>query len=310
MALTLVEAANIALGKDEVYKASIMELFARSSDLVRTLPFENISGNALTYLREKELPATGFRGVNEGYTESTGKVDKIIESLAIAGGDIDVDKFLVDTMGTDQRTTQEGLKVKSLSLAITKNLIKGDVLSDIKSFDGLQTRCLGDQLVVAGSTANGTPLSLAKLDELIDATEEPTHLIMNKAMRRRITQAARNTAVGGFISWEKDEFGQKIAVYQDLPILIIDKDETNTDIMPFNETCSSGTATGTSIYCASLNDSGLVGLQNNTMDVRDLGEQEDKPVYRTRIEWYIAMTIMRERAASRLWSISDVAVTV
>ena len=195
MALTLIEAAKIALGRDELLKATIMELYAMNSEVVAALPFEDISGNAISFNREQELPTVGFRGVNEAYTEGTGKVDRVTESLTIAGGDLDVDTFLVKTGGVDQRSTQEAMKVKALSMSLAKTFIKGDVATSPREFNGLQARLTGTQLIVAGATGNGTPLSLAKLDELIDTVESPTHLIMNKPLRRRLTAAARLTSV-------------------------------------------------------------------------------------------------------------------
>lgn len=311
MALTLVESAKIALGRDEDLKATIMELYAQQSDIVQFLKFDNISGNALTFNREKELPNAGFRGVNEGYTEGTGKVDKVTESLVIAGGDLDVDKFLVDTGGPDQRAVQEQLKVKALSLSLAKTIIKGDTESEAKEFDGLQVRATGDQLVDAGATSGGDALSLAKLDELIDATEDPTHLIMNKTLRRRLTAAARNSSVGGFITFTQDSFGRTQTKYNDLPILIADKDNTYSDILPFTEANpGGGSAASSSVYCVSMTDDGVVGLQNGSMDVRDLGEIDEKPVYRTRVEWYITLAVLRARAFARLRGIKDAAVTV
>ena len=74
MALTLLEAAKLAAGRDEVYVATVMELFAKSSELLQVLPFDNIVGNTYKYNREKILPGVAFRGVNEAYTESTGQV--------------------------------------------------------------------------------------------------------------------------------------------------------------------------------------------------------------------------------------------
>jgi hypothetical protein len=311
MALNLVESAKIAMGRDKVLKATVMELFARGSDIMAVLPFENIQGNALKFNREKTLPSVGFRGVNEGYDEGTGEFDPVTESLAIAGGDLDVDIFLVRTAGDSQRSTQEQLKIKALTLSLTKQVIKGSVLTDPKGFDGLQVRCLGDQLVTSGSASTCVALSLAKLDELIDAVEDPTHLIMNKAMKRKLSAAARLTTVGGFIAYDVDAFGRRITKYGDLPILIADKDEDNQDILPFGETATAGGGSAyTSIYCVSLSENGVMGLQNSEMDVRDLGEQHDKPVLRTRVEWYITLAILRPRAAARLEGIVDGAVTV
>jgi hypothetical protein len=308
MALTLVEAAKLAMGRDEALKATVMELYARSSDILQYLPFENITGNALTFNREKTLPSVGFRGINESYDESTGQIDKITESLTIAGGDLDVDVMLVKTGNADQRGAQEAMKIKALSLAMTKTLIKGDSETTPKEFDGLQIRAIGDQKVAAGSTASGDALSLIKLDELIDAVDEPTHLLMNKTMRRRLTAAARSTSVGGYITYDVDAFGRRVTKYNDLPILIADKDNNYDDVMPFTEAASTGSSLCTSIYCLSFAENGVMGLQNGVMDVRDLGEIDTKPVYRTRIEWYTSLAVLRHKAFARLWGIKDAAV--
>jgi len=308
MALTLIESAKLALGRDETLKATVMELYARSSDLLQYMPFDTIPGNALTFNRERTLPAIGARAVNEAYSEGTGYVDKITESLAIFGGDIDVDVMLVRTGNVDQRSAQEAMKIKALSLAVTKTLIKGDVESTPKEFDGLQARCEGDQLIVAGSTGAGDALTLTKLDELIDAVDEPTHLIMNKTMRRRLSAAARLYTVGGYITYELDAFGRRVTKYNDLPILVVDKDNNYDDIMPFTEASANATAASTSIYCVSFAENGVVGLQNGNIDVRDMGEIDSQPVYRTRVEWYISMAVLRARAVARLWAITNAVV--
>lgn len=309
MALTLIEAAKVAMGRDEDLRATVMELYARSSDLMANMPFENIEGNALQFNREQTLPAVGFRGVNEAYAEGVGKLERVTEALCIAGGDLDVDKFIVKTGGPGQRETQEAMKIKALSLSMTKNLIKGDVTTDPKSFDGLQVRCIGDQLVSTGvAGASVAALSLQELDQLIDTVEDPTHLIMNKNFRRRLSAAARTSTVGGYITYELDAFGRRVTYFNDLPIMIVDKDNENNDIMPHTETADDGGTDGVSIYCVSFAENGVVGLQNGEMDVVDLGEIDTKPVFRTRVEWYISMAIMRPRAAARLWNIQDTTI--
>jgi hypothetical protein len=300
MALTLLEAAKLSTG--DVYKAGVLMKYAETSDILRVLPFEGINGNSLKYNIEETLPGIGFRGVNGSYTESTGIINPKVESLTIAGGDLDVDKFIVDTMGAEQRAVQEAMKVKALALSWTKTFIKGDSESDPKVFDGLQKRLQGDALIA--NHATGAGLSLAKLDEAIDAVDGATHILMSKAMRRRLTVAARTSSVGGNISYSTDEFGRQVTMYNDLPILIVDKDNENADILGFTEANST-----TSIYVVAFGEGQVNGLENGGMDVRDIGELETKPALRTRIEWYSGFGVFAPRSAARLKNITDAAVT-
>lgn len=298
MAVTLIEAAKKG---GDVLRAAVIETYARTSDILRVLPFEDIPGGALRYNQEEALPGIGFRGVNEGYTESTGVLNPVVEPLTIAGGDLDVDKFIVKTQGTDVRTTQEMMKVKALAHRWSLAFVKGDSTGLSKEFDGLQTRIVGPQLIDNGASAGGDVLSISKLDEVIDQVEDPTHLFMSRAMRRILTAAARNPAVGGYITYTKDEFGRPVTMYNDLPILIGDKLSDVYATLAFNEANPGGGANvGTSIYVLSIGDGKLTGIQNGGMDVKDLDEIEAKPVLRTRVEWYSGLSIYHPRAVARL----------
>lgn len=314
MALTLIEAAKLAAEAGETYRAGVIELYAGSSDILANLPFENIQGNALSYNREASLPGIGFRGVNEAYTPSTGVLNPLTESLVIAGGELDVDKFIVQTMGANQRTVQEAMKVRALSLKWTRNFIKGDNQSDPRVFDGLQTRVTGSQLIPAGSTTGGTALSLALLDEAIDQTLNPTHIIMNKAMARKFAAAARTTSIAGTISFEIGQLGQRVMQYNGIPILTVDLDDAGSSILPFTEvsyTSSAwgGNATATSIYIVSMGADSLTGIQNGGIMVDDLGILQTSPIYRTRVEWYNGLACFNGRGVTRLGSIANSAIT-
>lgn len=309
MPLTLIEAAKQI---ENPIQSGIVEHFARSTDVLMALPFQDIQGNALKYNREEALPGIGFRGVNEQYQESTGILNPVTEPLVIAGGDLDVDNFILTTMGGAIRTTQELMKVKALSLAWGRAFIKGDSASDPRSFDGLQVRCVGNQLVTTGTANAGAALSLAVLDELVDAVENPTHLIMSKAMRRRLTQASRNSSVAGYISFSQDQWGRTVTRYNDIPILIAGGDNDSADILAFDElnpAASAPSAATTSIYCVSFGAGMLTGIQSGTMRVKDIGELQDSPATRTRVEWYSGIAIFHGKSAARLAGISNAAVT-
>lgn len=311
MSLTLIEAAKLMLNQGQVIRASVIAQFARSSDILRVMPFRDIAGNAYAYNREGTLPAVAFRGVNESYTASTGVINPLVEALRISGGDLDVDTFLTRTGGPGIRSTHEVLKIKALAAELTRVIIKGDSEAQPREFDGLQKRLVGAQLVEAGSTDGGDALSLAKLDEAIDATTTPTHILMSKAMRRRMTSASRLSTVGGHINFTQDEFGRRITTYNDIPVLVAYPDNGGTEPIAFDEVGTGGsTATATSIYVISFGDGLVQGLQNGTMDVRDLGELNDSPQWRTRVEWFVGLVVEHGRAATRLRGIKDAAVVV
>lgn len=308
-AVTLLQASEMALGNDEVKRAAIIELFAKP-DILSVIPFLDIQGGAYTYITEGQLPGVAFRGINESYTSNTGIINPQVERLRIVGGELDVDKALLKTHGAGIRTSQERMKVKALSLYLAGKIINGDSETDPREFDGLRKRITGSQLFPAGNTANGDALSLQVLDNAIDAVDGATHLIMSKKMRNLLSNATTNTSVTGFVTWSKNEFGQRIAYYNDLPILIVDYDDQNNQVIDFNEACpGGGTATGTSIYVVNIGDEGVLGVQNGVMEVTDLGEIDAAPVLRTRLEWLVSLAVLSGRAAARVWGIKQAAVT-
>ncbi len=299
MALTIIEAAKLMTG--EVLRPAVINVFADTTDLLRIMQFQNIAGNALRYNKEGALPGVGFRSINEAFVESTGVLNPEIDSILIAGGDIDVDKFLIDTQGEDQRASQARMKMKALAHKISETFIKGDSAANPETFDGLQVRLGGDQVISNEVAADGAALSLANLDAAIDAVDSPTHLLMTKQMKRRLAAAQRDTAVGGFVTYGQDEFGKRVQFYNELPIAVADGNgDANPAIDNAEAYSGGGAADGTSIYILSIGDGMFTGLQNGPMQVRNLGELQEKPAIRTRVEWYIGCTVQHPRAASRL----------
>lgn len=304
-ALTIVEAAKLASG--DVLLQGVIETFAARSPILAALPFETIAGNALKYNREAVLPGVAFRGVNEGYTASAGVINPVTEGLVICGGDVDVDRFILQTQGQSVMAQHVALKAKAIADDWGQKFIKGDSTSDPRQFDGLQARLAGSQKVANGGTDGGDVLSLAKLDEAIDKVDEPTHIIMSKAMKRAFVAAARTTTVSGYTIHAAQEMGRPVLYYAGLPILTVDNG--STEPLGFSELGYTGsTATATSIYVVSFGPGKLVGLQNGGIDVRDLGELDSQPVHRVRIEWYAGLALYHPRAACRLYGVKTGAI--
>ena len=306
MALTLVEAAKLNSG--DIVRSAVIEMFAQESDILQVLPFENIAGNALKYNREGSLPGISFRGVNEAFPESSGVLNPQTEALVIAGGDLDVDRFIIQTQGQGIRATHERMKVKSLAAGWTQKFIKGDSSTNPREFDGLQKRLVNAQVISAGATSGGAALSLGVIDDATDTVDNPTHYLMSKGMRRKFTAAARTTAVAGFVTYNADAFGRRISNYNDIPMLVAYGANGGDDILGFDEAAATGPATATSLYILSIGPGRIQGIQNGPMDVRDLGELQAAPVFRTRVEWYNGIVIEHGRAAARIRHISNAAI--
>lgn len=303
MPMTLFEASKLVSG--EVKRSAVIEMFAMASDVMGALPWETIPGGSLAYNVEGALPGVAFRGFNEAYSESVGVINPQVEVLKIAGGDLDVDKALIKTRGDSIRSSHEAMKIKALSLHITGKLINGDSAANVREFDGLKKRVTGSQLFASTGSGSGA-LSLSVLDEAIDSVDDPTHIIMSKALRRRLSTAAKSTTVSGELNWMKDDFGRQVAFYNDLPILIADYDDSGSRIIDFNE---GGSTDEASIYVVSFGEGKVMGIQNGTIEVEDLGELDSKPVLRTRVEWLNGLAVMHGRGAARIAQITDAAFT-
>lgn len=293
MALTLPQTAK-NLSTDTLQRG-VIEMFARSSAVLELLPFMTISGNSYKYNQEGTLPNIEFRDIGGQYTEGGGTVVQKSESLVIMGGDVDVDKFIAQTLGNvnNQRAIQTNMKTKKLAKEFTKQFFKGDTAVNSLSFDGLDKRIAANgQEIIAGE--NGAKLSLAKLHELLDAVEGGADvLFMSKAMRRELQGLLEGQT--HYIQMGKDNFGRPIEYFGDVAIRTLED-----DVLSFNEAFGEATDTG-SIYAVKFGaQEAISGLTNGGVQVYDIGELETKPAYRTRIEFYVGLADFHPKAAARL----------
>ncbi|WP_427036497.1 major capsid protein [Cytobacillus pseudoceanisediminis] len=300
MALTLEQAAKLSTDK---LQRGVIETFARTSPVLELLPFMTIAGNSYQYNQEKTLPNIEYRGINEAYTEGAGEVVRKSESLVMLGGDVDVDKFIVKTLGNvnDQRAIQTQMKVKALSKQFTKDFFKGDSENKTNNkFDGLDVRIAANGQAIFGDNAGSAAavLTLNKLHELLDMVEGGADaLFMSKAMRREMQKLLEGQT--HYVQVGKDNFGRPIEFFGDVAIRTVED-----DVLPFTESIGDGlndNATTGSIYAVKFGaQEAIAGLTNGGVMVDDLGEIDAKPVYRTRIEFYCGMADFHPKAAARL----------
>lgn len=287
MAINLQQAALLST---DTLQRGVIETFARTSPVLEQLPFMTIAGNSYQYNVEDTLPDVGYRDINGEYVESGGTVKQKSEKLVMLGGDVDVDKFIVKTLGNvnDQRAIQTNMKVKRLANQFTKDFFKGDSATNALSFDGLDKRTL-DAGQVLESTV-GT-VDLLELRELLDMVEGGADVLyMSKAMQREVLALAAQ-GNHNYIYEGKDAFGRHVNMFGDVPIRTV-------DVLGFNEGDSNDEG---SIYAVRFGAQEFTsGLTNGGIMVDDLGELETKPAYRTRIEFYCGIADFHPKSAARL----------
>ncbi len=314
MAITLTEAAK--LSTTDLQKG-VLETFVQTSPVLDRIPMLEIEGNAYAYNSEATLPGVEFRAVNGSYSESTGTVNQKSETLAILGGDADVDRFIQQTRSNlnDQRATQTAMKVKAISYKFQDTFINGDSSTDANSFDGLKKRLAGNQVIdaapnglnVVGSSNADIHTFLDKLDELLAAVPgiNGTNgaIYANAKIIRKIASALRHVGLDTVLM--EDIAGKRAIQWNGIPILDLGATAAASpvDILPLTET--QGTANNaSSIYAvkfgADEGDQAVTGLTNGGVQVEDLGQLQSKPAYRTRIEFYCGMAVFGGKAAARL----------
>ncbi|MDX2538589.1 major capsid protein [Streptomyces scabiei] len=308
MAVTLVEAAKLS---ETQLQRGVIETFVQESVLLDRIPFLTIEGNAYAYNEEATLPGVAFRSVNEAYTESTGTVNQKSESLVILGGDADVDKFIVRTRGNlnDQRATQTRMKVKAASYYFQDQFFNGDVAVTPKGFDGLKKRLTGAQVIDAATNGLGPVAGGHDFFDVLDRgiaavpgiNASNGVIYANAAAIARIKSSGRR--LGG-VDMVKEALTQKmVQTYNGIPVLDPGQTAAGADILPQTETQGSSSV-ASSIYIVKFGqdegDKAVTGLTNGGVQAYDLGELQEKPAYRTRIEFYTGLAVFGGKAAARI----------
>jgi len=294
MALTLLEAKKHSRTPQEL--AVITEL--AGGMLMGALPFRNIEGNGLFFKREESLPDVGFRNYNGSLAESYGEVSQQSESLKLFGGDIKVDRAIVELEGAEAKAYQIQARVRAMRLAWEALFINGDSNQSPAEFDGLAARIQSGSSQYFGN--GGGALDLDVLDEAIDNVDAQggsKYLVMSKSLRRHLSKHAR---ASGQIDISRNEFGYQQLQYAGIPVLELDRDHKNAAILDSNPAAQD-------MYVVSFGNDHLTGIQNGGVQVRELGESHTQPQYITRVEWYCGLALINGRAAARVAAIDATA---
>lgn len=305
--MTLLEANKDSTNK---LKRGVVSTLIQESPILEMVPFMGFEGNALEVEVEVSLPEPQFRSVNETYNRSFGGNTKRMFGVAILGGEVFVDNYLirVHSNKANAKAKQYRKFAKAMARTWDKNFFDGTgTAKDFKGANVLIDEGLG-QKKLAG--AGGAALTLEMLDESFDllrSQSRPDAILTNRFVRRKITSLARTTHTGiSLIDVGTDVFGKQVTMYNDTPIRIIGDDREGNAILDFDEDPGDGTSDTTSIYLVAFGEDenvyGLSGL-GGSMEVKDFGEQESAPGHMGRVEWYPGLAIDNPYSIVRLYGV-------
>lgn len=308
--ITLEESAR-RVGQGDVLGAMVHTVF-RQSQLLNRLRFKTIAGAADTFLLETQLPTPQRRQLNATFTATRSVSDIGSVAARVYGGRIQHDRAMAQ-MGLFNSAREMARLTQAQRLLCEYDLIYGDPEADVSAFAGLQwwaenSGVTADTSITAGSTSGGAALSVKLLRDAIDnANPAATHLVMSEPLRNLLTGGAESTGVAGFVTWQTDPFGRRIASFDNLPIVTMRFDHTNTRILGFNEAAASGAATATSLYIVShVPDEGWFPFQNGGPSVTPLGAV---PTYADlELQWILATNRVDPRSVIRVKHIGNLAI--
>ena len=297
MATTLAEYAKLS---NDVLVKGVVETIIKDSPVLQKMPFIQIMGNGLTYNREKSMTAAAFYAVDDSWAAPPAVAfDQLTAVLKILGQDADVDNYVRSTRSNvqDIEAVIIELTAKSVRSKFEQTFIYGTTAAyltnqtvEANAFDGLikliDTK-VGNAQVIA-MAATGATLTLAKLDELIDAVKggKPDLLLMSRRSRRKLTTLMRAL---GSLEVSQDEFGNFVNLYNGIPLGINDWIlDTHTLVASLETAIDGGTCS--TIYALQFGEGALSGITGpDNLQVEKIGILESKDATRNRIKWYCAL---------------------
>lgn len=286
----------------------------RQSVLLDRATFKGITNAHEEYRRETELPTPQRRRVHEAFSRTRSTTTLGTESLRIYGTRMGRDRF-IEKVGAFDIVAETRSHTRAIRLLLEFEMIFGDPLDDddpgqIQGFQHMTDNSIGKEAetsLSAGTTAGGAALSLRLIQRAIDFCHPAaTMLVMGKEMRNIVTAGSRDVNVSGHINWESDSFGRRIAFFDDLPIIAMDRDHLNRRILGFTEAAVSGSPTATSIYVVSHNiaDGGWYPFMNGGPFIEEDITQAD-PIKERDIEWFVGVIRPQPWGVIRIKHIGD-----
>ena len=293
-----------------------------ANGLMAFLEFDTMEGNSLKYNRENALPASATHQTGDTWEDTEATYTQKTTALTTVGVQSPLDRYALQTRGS--QNSQEAVlftgMAKSLARKIEQLVIIGDPGSVSTEWEGLTSLLIADDrwlmmddgtlLGVSSAVAGDeTELTLPRLDTLIDLIEpnsDPTVLMMNKTMRRKLTALSR-AAGSGVLMDTIELFGRQVVRYNGIPIVIND---FITSAEQYENSGAWGSSTATSIFALKFgkDNEGYSVMHNGpvmTPEIQRLGIKEKKNENLYRMVVYIGAALWSKFSVAGLAGIDS-----
>lgn len=259
----------------EVLEKGIVDVMARTSDLLAEIPIETINGLLYKYNTSEYGEQLNFKEAGEEFTAEAVDSTPITLDLKHMGVYADVPlQFVKGQNIADLRTNVTEIKTENFAKNLEKNIFYADGTGlSFKGFD----KFIGEGI---GTSVTGT-LTYELLCEAIDAVPGANRLFCNRKTMRAIEKMLKTEGYRlGDITLEG---GKVVKDFGGIPLFVTETIKDNElFVMEFsNKGC------------------GLLALQA-PLTVMDLGLMENRPIYRTMIEGSYAPIARQKSALSKL----------
>lgn len=288
----LSQAAQVT--SEENYGVVLRNLIQEENPLYDLLPVVPVpmGNNQHGWWEETSIGSASTRAINGSWTPSYARFIPKTESLAILGGEIKYDRQIPKLYGDRMPNFlehQADAKARATHRKLEELLYEGDIAVDPYGFDGLRNRA--SERNMEFDFANGTDageLTLAKLDEMLDAVVGSPFLNTSQWVRRKINALMR--AEGQAREMVDGGFGRQFPSYANVPIVVNERRNDMSTLLGFDEDPGDGGDDAASIYLINPigpeEDQGvhLIMGAGSMFDMYDLDESFDAPKEGRRLE--------------------------
>lgn len=310
MALSLAEQAKL-LPQDA--SRAFIQLYATSNPLLEIMPVEPVPTGTTRWVKQSTLATAGQRGVNADFTATSGTYATSEATTKIYGGKVAIDRKFATENPASLEAEKIG-QVGSFAKIFYTDFFDGDnslevygLKNQINIDNPTQNVSMGST-VVSATSASGIVLTMAKMDELLDAVNygPNTYIFMNQRPFNALNTLSRTNGVGQQnINYAPGQFGSRTPFYNNIPI-VVTRDSMGNDIIAADEmayTVSGGSGSSTSVYIVTFGPGMVTGFQSKIMSAVAVADATNFAT--VILEWFCGVAMKHTRSAARLFGVKN-----